>query len=74
MTVKEIIKKHLDDNGFDGLYADECGCSKDDLFPCESTPENCQPGYKQPCTCGESYASNYGGHDWHIGPDKQPTA
>jgi len=26
MDVKDIVKKYLTDNGFDGLAGDECGC------------------------------------------------
>ena len=51
MTVKLIIEKYLDDNGFDGLYCpyDPCGCYRDDLFPCANYGNlDCVPGYK--CT------------------------
>jgi len=52
-TVREIIAKHLTDNGFDGLAGDECGCALSvdgkDLFPCDSCPDECQPGYKWEC-------------------------
>jgi len=48
-TVREIVAKHLTDNGFDGLAGDECGCAVDDLFPCDSCPDECQPGYKWEC-------------------------
>ena len=33
MNVKEIVKKYLDENGFDGLCGFHCGCEKDDLAP-----------------------------------------
>jgi len=47
MTVVEIVKKHLTDNGYDGLYTDECGCLIDDLMPCCSECAfDCEPGYK----------------------------
>ena len=46
MTVGEILKKYLQDNGYDGLAGDECGCKIDDLFPCESCDiYQCEPGY-----------------------------
>ncbi len=36
MNIKEIIKKHLEDNGFDGLVNDSgCGCMLDDFMPCK---------------------------------------
>ena len=60
MDVKGIIKKYLDDNGFDGLFSpEECACDKDDLFPCDGSNSDCLPGYKIECHCGE--------HDYHIG-------
>ncbi|MDO8728513.1 MAG: hypothetical protein Q7K26_01330 [bacterium] len=48
MDVKKITIKHLTENGFDGLFSDECGCKIDDLFPCGvAGVECCQPGYEQ---------------------------
>jgi hypothetical protein len=37
-TVIEIIKQHLIDNGFDGLYNEDlgCGCELADLEPCDA--------------------------------------
>jgi len=66
MTVKEILKHWLEQNGYDGLCSEECGCELSDLCPC-CLGENilsCEPGYKVPCPedCGD--------HDWHIAPDK----
>ena len=62
-TVRDIIKKYLDYNGYDGLYfPGECACKKEDICPCSENPLECKPGYLCPCDCGE--------HDWHIGPDK----
>jgi len=47
MTVKGIIAKFLDENGYDGLYDDtgECGCKKDDLIPCGDYCGGCKPGF-----------------------------
>jgi len=54
MTTKEIVEKHLWENGYDGLYSDSehfgedgCGCYLGDLFPCD--PQwcdilECRPG------------------------------
>lgn len=63
MTIKEIIKDYLDENGYDGLYDQdaECSCKKDDLFPCGDPVIECTAGYKGPCDCEEE-------HDYHIGP------
>lgn len=62
MTVKEIVEAYLRANGFDGLYADECSCTVDDLEPCGYMMSECLAGYIRPCDCGN--------HDWHIGPEK----
>lgn len=59
MNVKEIVTKYLQDNGFDGLRTDGCGCQIADLMPCEDCNSMCEPGYKVPCDCDE-------GCDFHI--------
>ena len=46
-TVKEIIKDWLLDNGYDGLYNDDCGCSIDALMPCNGNEGACIPGYRK---------------------------
>lgn len=52
MDVTEIVKKYLEDNGYDGLYRDDdgfgCGCGKDNLFLCANYffPGDCQPAYR----------------------------
>ena len=55
MTVKEILIEWLKAHGFTALCGDECGCSIDDLMPCEEICiHGCEPGYAIPCTaCGE---------------------
>lgn len=60
MSVLEIIKGTLEANGFDGLYHPdpdmECGCSVDDLAPCQAgnmIPGECKPGYHVPGTDGD---------------------
>jgi len=70
LTVKEIVKKYLEENGFDGLYnPGECACKKDDLMPCECFTEtdNCEPGYFQPTDRSDRVLD---GWDFHIGPKK----
>jgi hypothetical protein len=58
MTVKEIVKKYLEDNGYDGLYNRACGCSLDDFMPCASGCDDCKPAYKIKCSskywCGDN--------------------
>ena len=49
MKVREIVKKYLTENGFDGLFQAECGCSLVDLMPCgDQFMADCNPGYKHP--------------------------
>lgn len=61
MTVEQIIKDHLEKNKLDGLCNDLCGCSKDDLAPCEGIQKNCVPARlvkcEEDCFCG-SFNSN----------------
>lgn len=47
MTVEEITKKYLKDNGFNGLCSPdyECSCSIDDFNCCGETFADCEPGY-----------------------------
>ena len=45
MNVYEITKKYLIDNGYDGLFTDDCGCLVDDLMPCDGDCSYCEAGY-----------------------------
>lgn len=49
MNVRDILKDWLVIQGYDGLYYDEyeCGCSVDDLVPCDESPLYCEPAYRQ---------------------------
>ncbi|HUX47305.1 MAG TPA: hypothetical protein VMV58_04765 [Desulfosporosinus sp.] len=69
--VREIITDYLKANGFDGLYAEECGCQISDLFPCDGPCDDCKPGYKVPCDPKTCQA--YGDCEWHIGPKQLHT-
>ena len=60
MNLKEIAKEWLTQHLYHGLFTDDCGCEVDDLMPCGSPSENCEPGYKLDCNCGDD-------HDFHIG-------
>ena len=67
-TVKQIVSEYLATHGYDGLYADDCGCLLDDdlMLCCRDGIDGCQPGYKQSCNCGE-------GCEWHVGPKREET-
>jgi hypothetical protein len=46
MNCLDIVAKYLKDNGYDGLFNDECGCELSDLRPCCDDITHCTPGYK----------------------------
>jgi hypothetical protein len=46
IDVQGIVKEYLEEHGFDGLAADDCGCSKADLFPCDGYFGNCRPAHR----------------------------
>ena len=52
MTVKDIVRAHLEAIGADGLAGEDCGCGLDDLFPCprECSVSACVPAKKQKCS------------------------
>jgi hypothetical protein len=50
MNVKEIIKDHLESEGFDGLASgQDCSCETSDLFPCDGHWGYCDPAYRVDC-------------------------
>lgn len=65
MEVKDIVKKYLEDSGFDGLVHgfDDCGCYNDDLMPCRlEISDDCEPAYKIACPCDPEEGCEFG--DW----------
>ena len=64
MNCKEIVVKYLKENDYDGLFNKqfECGCSIDNLFPCECTLEECVPVYFRNCATCELKDSEKGCH------------
>ena len=64
MNVKEIVLKHLKENGYDGLFNPdvECGCMNENLSPADCMKDICCPGYLSRPTGGE----RYDGHEWII--------
>jgi len=77
MTVREIVEKYLEDNGYDGLYNTdkECACSLSDLIPCCDGFHDCEPGHEVPCPAvsgGECPYNCSGEYDYHMvaGPRK----
>lgn len=65
VTVRKIVEKYLKDNGFDGLFEDECGCQLSDLAPCScESIMRCEPGYKHEAKEGDE-------NDFYIRPDNK---
>jgi len=61
-SVQEMAEKYLKENGYDGLYCEDCGCLVDDLAPCGEMMADCTAGYKHPAPKGEG--------DYWIKPEK----
>jgi hypothetical protein len=63
--VKEIVRNFLIETEIDGLCSDYCGCSVDDLFPCDCQEGHCRPAKKKMCDgvhcddCGYSDCDGY---------------
>lgn len=51
ITLLEIVKKWLQENGYDGFCTEDCGCTldgSDALLSCEILRDYCVPAYKRP--------------------------
>lgn len=59
MKSLESIKKHLEKIGADGLAGDDCGCSIDNLAPCEDRPGDCVPARRITCKPDDCYACEF---------------
>lgn len=47
VNCREIVKKYLEDNGYDGIYLDgSCSCDIEELMVCEDPTMDCMAGYK----------------------------
>jgi hypothetical protein len=55
ITVKDIVKKYLRENGFDGLAHKEagCACGIDALMGCYTDISKCVPVYRWECAEGQ---------------------
>jgi len=69
MIVHKIVRNYLKDNGYSGLYYDDCGCEVDNLFPCDAPCALCKPGYKVMCTENCDHDGLFADGDWHIQPE-----
>ena len=48
-TVFQIVQAWLNENGYTGLFQDECGCTLEDFAPCGEISQECEAGYKKLC-------------------------
>ncbi|MDD5050976.1 MAG: hypothetical protein PHV93_04560 [Candidatus Pacebacteria bacterium] len=58
-TACDIVRDYLIEHGYDGLAGDGCGCSSEDIVPCDQYFGNCVPAKKvvcQPEMCAECSA------------------
>ena len=50
-TIKKMVRLYMVQNGYTALAGDECGCTLDDLMPCdEPFMEECVAAYQHKCT------------------------
>ena len=63
-----MLEEGLARSGYDGLYADDCGCKIGDLMPCGSFAnlDWCEPGVLSKGPCNNCSGGN--ACDFHIGP------
>ena len=60
-TVRELLRKAIIDNGADGLCNDDCGCSLEDLMPCDGVKLDCVLAVKAGCyRCGDEHDEDTG--------------
>jgi hypothetical protein len=64
VTAEYMVKKYLEEHGFDGLLSDnrDCACLLADLAPCGEMSGACIAGHREECDCGE--------HDFHVSAGK----
>jgi hypothetical protein len=72
MTIREIVAAYLREHGHDGLAGEDCGCTLDDLMPCdEVSVDHCTAGKRVPCPGvreDENGCAYGGGCPWHVVP------
>lgn len=67
MNVKDIVKKYLEENNFDGLVnRGECACKKEGLFPCSEMNEFCEAGKIKDCNGCEHKLNNHCDLDYNF--------
>jgi hypothetical protein len=77
-TVRSIVAEYLAAHGYGGLRAslDDCGCTDDDLMPCDSSCDDCEPAYKVKSHCADCDSTSCERHgtsdddDWCLTSEK----
>jgi len=74
MNLREYLEARMRRDGYSGLYRDECGCTIDDLMPCETPWETCELGHACRCPDALDEANAVMGTNWKfvVGPDRCP--
>ena len=54
MNIMDFVRKYMEENGYTALCSNSCGCTIDDLAPCDSWFGSCLFGYANNCeTCAK---------------------
>ena len=74
MNLREYVTQRMRRDGYSGLYRDECGCTIDDLMPCETPWETCELGHACRCPDALDEANAVTGTNWKfvVGRDRCP--
>lgn len=48
-TVRDVVRRYLTKNGYDGLCGAFCACSTEDLMPCEDGCGGCELAKRYYC-------------------------
>lgn len=54
MSILHIVREYLKDHKYDGLFKNGCGCTLDDLMPCDEPYPYCRAGYEHTDSKGKS--------------------
>lgn len=59
MNARDIIRKFLADNGYDGLTNGGCGCGLDDLMSTDECTGDCVPAKRSKCNQADCPAPGF---------------
>jgi len=71
--VREQVRAKLKAEGYSGLYCDgECGCTIDDLMPCDVAEKDGDEEYVNGCESGYKHVDPKNPELWVVSPNKEP--